>query len=465
MVGVSVTNSVADCRMLAWPVVLALTACLVAVTSGMVAAVTYTDAEPALRSIGLTLQHLRAVHETFAFAWVFLGGVAIVYFYLFDSFGSPPPPVRRRMVWHVTLWTVAGVGILVTLLAGRFTGREYLGYHPVFSALILAGWVLFAWNYFGQVGWRLKTRPAYIYMWSVGIVLFVITFLEGHLYLLDALSARPLRDIAVQWKSNGTMVGSFNMLAYGSLLYIAGRLRGDDGYAHSRTAFALLLIGVLNTFTNYGHHTYHLPQSPLIHWISFAVSMLETVILAKCFVDIVATRRTPRAAEDLQIPDRFVRSGMVWTFLMLVLALSISVPPLNALIHGTHVVVAHSMGSMIGIDSMILWAALSYVLWHLVGPRHPVVRGARVRAAVPLVNAFFFVLWIAFLARGVAAGWVRYAGPSAPDLSLVVQVFPVVMVVSGFGFGAAVLWILANWLIALRSVAVPARSLLAAATD
>lgn len=240
MVGVPVTSSAAESRLLAWPVILALVACLVAMTSGMAAAFTYTDLGSVLQSIGLTLQHFRAIHETFAFAWVFLGGVAVVYLYLFSTFGPPSPSVRRRIVWHARLWAVAGMGILMTLLAGRFTGREYLGYHPVFSALILAGWFVFAWNYFAQVRGGLRNRPVYIYMWSVGIVLFVIAFLEGHLYLLDSLSARPVRDIAIQWKSNGTLVGSFNLLVYGSLMYVAGRLRGDDEYAYSRTAFALL---------------------------------------------------------------------------------------------------------------------------------------------------------------------------------------------------------------------------------
>ena len=453
------TNSGAESRLLAWLVILALTACVVAIASGMAAAFAYTGFDSALWSIGMALQNFRAVHGAFAFGWVFLGGVAVIYFYLFSSFGPPSPPIRRRIVWHVTLWATAGMGILVTLLAGRFTGREYLGYHPVFSALILAGWLLFAWNYFAQVGIRLKSRPVYVYMWSVGIILFVIAYIESHLYLIDSLSARPVRDIAIQWKSNGTLVGAFNLLVYGSLIYVAGRLRGDDEYAYSRTAFALFCVGTLNTFTNYGHHTYHLPQTALIHWISFFVSMLEMFILAKCFLDILAARKTPRATAELQVPDGFVRSATLWTFLMLALALSISVPPLNALIHGTHVVVAHSMGSMIGIDSMILWAALSYILWHLLGPNHLVVRGARARWAVPLVNIFLFVFLAAFLARGVAAGWTRYVGPSAPDFSVLVQVFPIVMVVSGLGLGATLLWMLGHWLTALRSIAVTTRTL------
>ncbi|MFQ5844077.1 MAG: cbb3-type cytochrome c oxidase subunit I, partial [Planctomycetota bacterium] len=359
VVGVPVTRSGAGSRCLAWLVLLALGACCAAVVSGVAVGLAYTGYEPALRSAGLTLQRLRPVHTASAFGWVFLGGAAVVYFYLHRTFGPPSPSMRRRTICQTALWAAAGVGILATLLAGWSTGREYLGYHPVFSVPILIGWILFAWNYYQRVGISLRGRPVYVYMWSVAIALFVITYVEGHLYLLGFVSDRPVRDLAIQWKSYGTMVGSFNLLAYGSIMYVAGAIRGDDRYAYSRTAFALFCAGVLNTFTNYGHHTYHLPQSAWIHWISFVVSMLETIILLKVFRDLLALRRAAPATDDLRVPDRFVRSATLWTFLMLLLSVAIAVPPLNALIHGTHVVVAHSMGSMIGIDSMILWAALA----------------------------------------------------------------------------------------------------------
>ena len=447
------TNASLDTRPLVWVIALALVGCAVTILSGMAAALTYTGFEPVLRSLGFTLQHFRSVHDTFAFGWVFLGGAAVVYFYLYREYGEPSAAARKRIVWNVILWTVAGVGIVVTLLAGQFSGREYLGHHPIFSLLIIAGWFLFARNYFERSR-RLKGRPVYIYMWSVGILLFFVTFIEGHLYLLDAVSDRPVRDLAIQWKSAGTLVGAFNQIAYGSCMYIACCINGDDKYAYSRPAFALLWVGLLNTFANYGHHTYHLPQSAWIHWISFIVSMLEIVILAKVFLDLLALRRTSAATNDFRISDGFLRSTTAWIFLMLTLSLLISVPPLNALIHGTHVVVAHSMGSMIGIDSMILWAAISYLLWYLVGADHPVVSGARVRLAIPFINVFLLVFWLAYLIRGLAAGWIQYFGPSAPDFSVLIEdTFPLVMVVSGFGLAVTVLWMLAHWLVALGPLA------------
>lgn len=435
--------------LLAWLMVLAIGACTIVILSGLAAALTYTGLEPTLRSVGFTLQHFRAVHETFAFGWVFLGGVSIVYYYLYSSYGPLPLATRRRFVWQLSLWSVAGIGILISLLSGRFTGREYVQYHPVFSVAILAGWVLFAWNYFAHVKGGLKGRPVYIYMWTLGILLFVISFTEGHLYLLDFFSDRPTRDLAIQWKSYGTLVGSFNQIIYGSLMYVSGRLHGDDSYSHSRTAFALFSVGGLNTLTNYGHHTFHLPQTPLIHWISFLISMLEVIVLAKVFLDLLAMGRSRGAPAKHRTTVSFMRSATVWTFALLIVALLISVPPLNALIHGTHVVVAHSMGSMIGIDSMILWAAISYALWYVAPPRTGMNVARGVKTAIPFINTFLAVFLASYLVRGAAVGWTRYVGASSRDFSTLLAIFPTVMVVTGLGLVLSTMWVLVQWLFAL----------------
>ncbi len=438
-----------DRRPVIWLFLLALLALAVTLLSGLAGAVVYTEYEPGLRAMGVTFQQLRPIHETYAFAWVFLGGVTVVHFFLLSKFGPLGPAARRRFYTQFILWAAAGAGIFITLSLGRFTGREYLGYQPIFSLLILAGWLLFACNYFLLVGFKLSGRPVYIYMWSVAIPLFVVTYVEGHLYLLERVSDQPVRDIALQWKSNGVLVGSFNLLAYGSLMYVVGLIRKDDSYAYSRTAFALFCVGVLNTFTNYGHHTYHLPQTPWIHWIAFVVSMLETIILAKLLFDVLGLRRAPCSPDDLQVPERFVRSATLWTFLMLMVSLLIAIPPLNALIHGTHVVVAHSMGSMLGINSMILLGAFAYAIRRLKGADHPVVNGPRVRGAVPWVNLFLVVFWLAFLTRGLVASMVRYLGPSAPDYSVVVQAFPGLVLISGAGLALSLLWVIGQWVRAL----------------
>ena len=80
---------------------------------------------------------------------------------------------------------------------------------------------------------------------------FVFAFAEAHAWLLDWLLARPVRDLAIQWKAMGSLVGSFNLLVYGSVAWLGTRLSGDERYARSTTAYALYLVGILNSFTNW----------------------------------------------------------------------------------------------------------------------------------------------------------------------------------------------------------------------
>jgi predicted amidohydrolase len=134
-------------------------------------------------------------------------------------------------------------------------------------------------------------------------------------------------------------------------------LAGNDRYAHSRLAFFLFFIGVFNSFTNFGHHTYHLPQSHLIKWISCIASLCEAVIVVKLLLDIV--KNTREKASDLPAVHFLLKAGTLWSFLTVGSAVIISVPPINTLIHGTHFVMSHAMGSMIGIDSVVLWATLA----------------------------------------------------------------------------------------------------------
>ena len=50
-----------------------------------------------------------------------------------------------------------------------------------------------------------------------------------HAYLLPSVFESPIRDLQVQWKSCGTLVGSFNFMMYGSLTYVGEKMSGDNG--------------------------------------------------------------------------------------------------------------------------------------------------------------------------------------------------------------------------------------------
>lgn len=398
----------------------ALVAMVVTLVFGLLGALyTVPALAPYFIDVGLDLRHMRPVHTTFAAAWIFLGGVAVVHRYLQDHGGPATHGDRLRLRAQVVCWALAGLGILASLVVGVGSGREYVGFHPVFSALILAGWICYTWNFFRVVGRGFWSQPVYLTMWGVGMLFFIFTFLEQHAYLLPGIFADPVHDLRVQWKATGTLVGSFNLFVYGTVIYIGERISRDPSYGHSRLAYALFGVGLLNSFTNFAHHSYHLPQSELVKWISFVVSMMEIVILMRVVYDLWSLVRDTERRSFCAARASFTAAKW-WTAAILLTSVIISIPPLNAVIHGTYVVTGHAMGATIGIDTMILIGAIVWILAeYLRAARGPdagdqLHRRAIRRALIGLnVSVAALVLWLHV--AGIATGVTRAAfAPGEP---------------------------------------------------
>ncbi len=426
----------------------ALISLAVTLVGGLLGVLFYLPGTAArLMRLGIDFTALRPIHTTFASAWIFLGGIAVVHRYLEDHAGPVSRAERWRLRVLVALWGLSGFGILVTLIAGITSGREYVGFHPAFGVSILLGWLLFAWNFF-RATWRgFWGRPVYVTMWGVGVIFFVYTFVEQYAWLLPGIFESPIVDLRIQWKATGTLVGSFNLFVYGALYYIGEKLSGDERYAHSKLAYALLAVGLLNSFANFGHHTYHVPQSELVKWISFLVSMTEVVILARVAWDIgrLVSRRLGAAAFDST--RYFLVAAKWWICAMFFTAILLSVPPLNSIVHGTHVVTAHAMGTEIGIDSMVLFAGISWILAEILTRRagtDAVIHSAAVRRGAIGLNwaAAGLVVWLHV--SGTIVGWTRYQ--HLPPPAWLRQYGPWFFASAGFAAALFMTLLLAAWL-------------------
>ena len=210
-------------------------------------------------------------------------------------------------------------------------------------------------------------QPIYIWFWTVGTLYFIYTFVEGHAYLLPGVFESPIRDLQVQWKSCGTLVGSYNFLMYGSLTYVGEKLSRDKSYAQSPIAFWLFGVGCLNSFTNYVHHTYHLPQTEVVKWVAFIVSMMEVIILVKLMIDLGKMLSSRKADAEFCGRGGWLTQAKYWTVGMLFTSIVISVPTFNTLIHGTQLVMGHAMGATVGIDSLVLLGTSSWLVLELKG--------------------------------------------------------------------------------------------------
>ncbi len=191
---------------------------------------------PAFLKEHLSFQKTRPLHVYLVIAWIFTAVQGAVYYFL-------PRVTGKHLYWptgirlHLALQTITSLTIIVSFFSGYFGGREYLEFPPAIGLLIAASWIPFAINFFGSLNFSITKAPIYVWQWSIGIIFFYITLSESYLWLLDHFRNNEIRDITVQWKALGSMVGSWNMLVYGSGMYIMCRLTGDDKLSRSPVSF------------------------------------------------------------------------------------------------------------------------------------------------------------------------------------------------------------------------------------
>lgn len=329
---------------------------LIGLLAGVLASQSYLIPDFMKETIGFV--SLRPIHVSFVMFWIMLGAIGCVYSGLHSIKQSGTIRWISKIQW--TLLLISLIGIFWSYLTKKFGGREYWEFDPIWALPLLLSWFLFIINFFIIVR-GYKKWPVFIWMWMTGILFFTFIFIENYLWLFPSFRSDFVNDMMIQWKVNGSIVGAQNQLLYGTSFYLMDKIqnRGDQKVGYSKLAFGMYFLGLTNLMFNWGHHFYTLPTESYVRIVSYAVSMTEWVF----FVKIVYNWK--KTIEGLKLhmnyfPFRFLIATEFWVFVNMTQAIFMSIPVLNIYTHGTHVTVAHSMGTTIGINSMILLGALFY---------------------------------------------------------------------------------------------------------
>ncbi len=390
----------------------------------------------------------RPLHVSPVIAWIFLASVGGIYYYLVNQcklkLYSP-----RAATWHFWIFLGTGLTILAGYVAGKFGGREYFEYPPVLSIPIFLSWIMFGVNYFRTVFRSVESWPVYYWMWGTGIIFFFITFSESYLWLIPYFRESMIREITIQWKSYGALTGSWNMLVYGTAIFVASRISEDQQTARSKMAYGLYFLGLFNLMFGWAHHTYFVPSAPWLRTFAYAVSMTELLVLGKILWDLRVSLAGYQKNRHCNA-YRFLFASEIWIFANLILALVISVPAWNLVTHGTHITVAHAMGSTIGINTMILLASIFYVIREELPAEVHAGCSKQVTAGYWMANGSLAVFFVSLILAGLGKGF--YDGGSFQAMMLSIRPFLMAFVVSGVTLmlGLAMVLIPAIRLISLR---------------
>ncbi len=349
---------------------------------GVLAAITYIVPDFLKEELGFV--SLRPLHVSSTLFWIILGATGCVYNGLQNILKETVTTKTATLQW--ILWITACAGILLSYFGKHFGGREYWEFDPLWALPIALAWLLFLLNFGSRVK-KIKDWPVYIWMWLTGIIFFLFTFTENYLWIFPYFRENFITDMTIQWKVNGSLVGSWNQILYGTAFFLMDKIENNKTTGRSKLAFVMYFLGLFNLMFNWGHHIYTLPTEKYIRYVGYAVSMTEWIF----FIKIIYQWK--KSITDIQknyhyFPYRFLMASELWVFLNLGQAILMSIPAVNIYTHGTHVTVAHAMGTTIGINSMILLAACFEFL-----------KPSTVTAAVKskLLNFFFWLLQISLL--------------------------------------------------------------------
>ena len=412
---------------------LGLSALIVGALIGVLISIVYVS--PDFLKDVLPFNRLRPMHTTTAVSWIILTATGGIYYYL--AYIEKIQLFSRRLAgFHLILFILTGIGIYYSLLFGKMGGREYLEYFPLLTVPILIGWLVFGINYFASLYKKVKQWPVYFWMWGVGIVFMIYHLSEAHFWIFTDIRTDYIKDLSIQWKSYGSFVGSWNMLVYGTAIYLMSKIKGDDSVGRGKVAFFFFFLGLTNLMFGWAHHTYIIPTQPWIRILAYAISMTEWII----FINIVYNWAKSLSLEKKKIhlmAYRFLMASEFWVFLNIILALLMSIPTLNYYTHGTHVTVAHSMGTTIGINTTILLASVSFMVSKLT-QRKQLQGHFTTTVGFYIFNISLFIFWVSLITGGIYKAIYMSDNPNPVYSEFHDSASPVFWIFITFGIGVFV---------------------------
>ncbi|MBS1652865.1 MAG: cbb3-type cytochrome c oxidase subunit I [Bacteroidetes bacterium] len=404
---------------------------LIGISFGLLAAFIYIYPDFLKDQLGFVA--LRPLHVSSALFWIILGATGCVYNGL--RVVTKQNVTNKIAITQWILWIVAIVGIFISYFTHHFGGREYWEFNPIWALPIAIAWILFLSNFYSHIT-QVKKWPVYMWMWLTGVTFFLFIFIENYLWLFPYFREHFITDMTIQWKVSGSLVGSWNQMIYGTAFFLMDRITKTKNVGKNNLAFAMYFLGLFNLMFNWGHHVYTLPTEKYIRYVGYFVSMTEWIIFIKIFFDWKSTVNTIQKHYHY-FPYKFLMASDIWVFLNLFGGILMSIPAINIYTHGTHVTVAHSMGTTIGINSMILLAACFEFLKPNI--KNDTKSFNSLNIIFWFLQGFLLIFWVALNIAGIKKGLWQMSEQQISYSKMMESLHPyfIVFIIAGIGLIAS----------------------------
>lgn len=342
-------------------------------------------AEPGFALVGLPFQRLRPLHTFFSISAVISGLLALIAAITGSSQTSRTAMPRQLILMALFI----GAGSL-TLAAGITSGREYISWHPALSLLLFAAVFDAALQVVRARRVLLLRSAESLWLIGLGFLFILLGLIESHLWLLPDIGYNSVRDLTVQWHGLDVFFAGINAALYGCAIQVTSR-QGKPLRARS-----LFLIATASMLFTFGHHHYVSPQPGFLKVLALVASLLA-------MVSFVRHLRTTQAMGEQSSPIApLLKAVETWTLVAVGSGILMAIPYINTVLHGTYAVVIHAMGSMIGVNLMIVLAGGFAMLG-----KETLLRAGRIRFGVRVINYALTALWLGLTLIAVMEGLLR----------------------------------------------------------
>lgn len=339
----------------------------------------------------LPFEKLRPLHTLFPIVGILAGSHGWITFITFKKSENLTNLLSR---FSFSLLLIFLVGASLNLIFGNFSGREYFSWPPIFSIPLLLSVLIMCFLLFKRFGYLFGKSPEGSWLVGFGIIFILIGLSESLAWLVPFIGNNFVKDLTLQWHGIDTFFAGLNALLYGIGIFV---IQKDPKPLRKRGLYIIAVFSLLFTF---GHHHYVSPQPQFFKILAFIASMVALFSFIKhlrAYKNVDKHNKNPKSAMEM-----LFKSVELWTLVSFGTGILFAIPQINLIVHGTYLVVIHAMGSMIGVQLVLVFIA-GFSLFKIETEKAEL----RIKLGIKMLNIFLIFMWILMGTAGIIKGIMR----------------------------------------------------------
>lgn len=369
--------------------ILASVAFVLACIAGVVAS--FEIAIPDLKYSIFPFEKLRPLHTFFPIVGVLAGSYGWIVFASIKE-GKKITTILSNLSFLSLLMFFIAAG--TSLFVGGFSGREYFSWPPIYSIPLILSVVIACFLFFNNFKSLTKKSPEGSWLVGFGIIFILIGLSESLVWLIPTIGNNFVRDLTVQWHGIDTFFAGLNALLYGVGVFV---LQKDPKPLRNSWLYVIAISSLLFTF---GHHHYLSPQPHFLKILAFIASMIAMFSFIKHFRAFRKIEKEKKGSRT--VLEALSRGVELWTIISFGSGILFAIPQLNLIVHGTYLIVMHAMGSMIGVQLLLVFIG-GFSIFETINQKS----AYRIKLGVKLLNYTLISMCILMSAIGFIKGIMR----------------------------------------------------------